>query len=207
LFALSAQAIVVLLASRRRAQLRFAPPQRPVKISRRTFIAAGVVGAAALVTAGWLRGPHAPPSTAMRRALDADAEAIMGAIVPVLLADALPSPPRDRADAIAQTVAAIDIAIAGLPPAAQAELAQLFALLALPPVRIGLARVGAPWAEASPADVRAFLDRFRDSSWTLLRSAYDAFHQLVFAAWYGNPRSWPAIGYPGPPVLGPGGAA
>lgn len=178
-----------------------------MKISRRTFIAAGVVGAAALVTAGWLRGPHAPPSTAPRRALDADAEAIMGAIVPVLLADALPSPPRERAEAIAQTLSAVDLAIAGLPPAAQAELAQLFALLALPPVRLGLARVGSPWAAAPPADVRAFLDRFRDSSWTLLRSAYDAFHQLVFAAWYGNPRSWPAIGYPGPPVLGPGSTA
>jgi hypothetical protein len=39
------------------------------------------------------------------------------------------------------------------------------------------------------------------SGFMLLRSAYDALHQLVFAAWYGNPRSWPAIGYAGPPVL------
>lgn len=178
-----------------------------MKISRRTFIAAGVVGAAALVTAGWLRGPHAPASGIPRRALDGDAEAIIGAIVPVLLADALPAEPRARADAIAQTVTAVDLAVAGLPPASQAELAQLFALLALPPMRMGLAHVAAPWPQASPAEVRGFLDRFRDSSWTLLRSAYDALHQLIYAAWYGNPASWPAIGYPGPPVLGPGGAA
>lgn len=171
-----------------------------MKISRRTFIAAGVAGAAALAAAGWLRGRHAPPSGVARRALDGDAEAIVGAIVPVLLADALPTESRARADAIAQTVTAVDIAVAGLPPAAQAELAQLFALLALPPARVALAGVGAPWAQASAADIRGFLDRFRDSSWTLLRSAYDALHQLIYAAWYGNPQSWPAIGYPGPPV-------
>ena len=112
--------------------------------------------------------------------------------------------PTDRAQrsaAVGETLAAIDQAIAGLPAAAQKELAELFALLALPPVRLALARVGAPWPQASAADVRAFLDRFRDSGFTLLRAAYGAMHELTFAAWYGNPRAWPAIGYPGPPPL------
>jgi len=27
-------------------------------------------------------------------------------------------------------------------------------------------------------------------------------HELAFAAWYGNPQAWPAIGYAGPPALG-----
>jgi hypothetical protein len=35
----------------------------------------------------------------------------------------------------------------------------------------------------------------------LLRVAYFALHELVFAAWYGDPQSWPRIGYPGPPEL------
>jgi hypothetical protein len=39
------------------------------------------------------------------------------------------------------------------------------------------------------------------SGFALLRSAYDALHQIVLAAWYGNPRSWPAIGYGGPPSV------
>jgi hypothetical protein len=172
-----------------------------VTISRRTFIAVGFVGAAALATAGWLKGPHAPPSGLRRQTLDADAEAILGAVVPVLLDGALPEVREARQRMIAETLTAIDIAIAGLPPATQAELSRLFALLALPPVRLGLARVTAPWPNAAPAEVRACLDRFRQSSWSLLRVAYDALHQLTFAAWYGNPQAWPAIGYPGPPSI------
>ena len=95
----------------------------------------------------------------------------------------------------------IDTAITGLSPSAQDELRQLFALLALPPARLAIARVSEPWNRASEAEVRACLDRFRGSSLMLLRSAYAAMHQLTFAAWYGNPTSWARIGYPGPPEI------
>jgi hypothetical protein len=172
-----------------------------MKLSRRTFIATGIVGAAALVTAGWLRGPHAPPSGVPRRALDADGEALFAAVAPVLLDGALPAEAAARRAAVAQTLDGIDLAVAGLAPQAQAELRQLIALLALPPVRLGIAQVRASWNEADPAQVRRFLDRCRESSITLMRAAYGALHQLTFAAWYGNPRSWPAIGYPGPPQI------
>src|SRR6187200_712251 len=117
-------------------------------VSRRTFIAAGVVGAAALATAGWLRGPHAPATRAGRRALDADGEAIFGAVAPVMLEGALPVDKSARDAALAHTLDGIDAAIAGLAPAAQAELDQLIALLALPPVRYGIARVSDAWPAA-----------------------------------------------------------
>jgi hypothetical protein len=170
-------------------------------ISRRTFITTGILGAAALATAHWLRGPHAPPGDATLRMLDADAQAILGAIVPVMLAGALPDAAGARRLAIADTVRGIDTAVSGLPPSAQDELRQLFALLSLPPARLAIARVSEPWNLASEADVRACLDRFRGSSLMLLRSAYGALHQLTFAAWYGNPAAWARIGYPGPPEL------
>ncbi len=170
-------------------------------ISRRTLIAAGLAGAAALVAARWLQRPDSRATAAERRALGTDGEAIMTVIVPVLLAGALPTAVAERNAATAETLTNIDAAIAGLPLAAQMELAQLFALLAFPPTRITFAGVTATWQEANPADVRAFLDRFRASSWALKRSAYDALHQIVFAAWYGNPRSWLAAGYDGPPAL------
>lgn len=170
-------------------------------ISRRTFITTGILGAAALATAQWLRAPHAPAGDASLTTLDADAQAILGAMVPVLLAGVLPEAADARRAAIADTVRGIDTAVAGLAPSAQDELRQLFALLALPPARLAIARVSEPWNRASEAQVRACLDRFRDSSLSLLRSAYGALHQLTFAAWYGNPGSWPRIGYPGPPEL------
>lgn len=170
-------------------------------ISRRTFIITGLLGATALATARWLRGPHAPPGDTSLRVLDGDAQAILLAIVPVMLAGALPVAVDAKRLAVADTVRGIDVAIAGLSPSAQEELRQLFALLALPPARLAIARVSEPWSQASEADVRACLDRFRGSSLTLLRSAYGALHQLTFAAWYGNPVSWPRIGYPGPPEL------
>jgi len=105
------------------------------------------------------------------------------------------------ADAIEETVAGVDHAIAGLPPAVRAEIAQLFALLALAPGRRVFAGVASPWSEASAGEVDAFLRAWQSSGWALKRTAYDALHQLVIAAWYANPRSWPAIGYPGPPSL------
>ncbi|MFO1304293.1 MAG: hypothetical protein U1F54_11205 [Burkholderiales bacterium] len=172
-----------------------------VSIKRRTFIAAGIVGAAALAAAGWLRGPHAPASGVPRRALDADGEAIFAAVAPVLLEGALPVDKTARATAMANTMTGIDAAVAGLSPNAQAELRQLIALLALPPVRFGIARVSDGWPAASPAQVRRFLDQCRASRFTLMRAAYDALHALTFASWYGNADAWAAIGYPGPPSL------
>lgn len=166
-----------------------------MNVTRRRFLAVGLVGAAALGVAAWLKGPHAPSSDAARVALDSDAEALFSAVAPVLLAGMLPDEIPARRAAIADTLAGIDVAIAGLPPATRDELAQLFALLSLPPARLALARVTSPWQDATPEEVRGFLDRCRDSAWLLPRAAYDALHQLTFAAWYGNPRAWPAIGY------------
>jgi hypothetical protein len=134
-------------------------------------------------------------------ALDPAAPAIVAAIVPVVLDGALPADPADRRVAVTETVANVARAVSGLPPSAQKELGELFSLLSLPPTRVALAGVTTPWAEASPEAVAGFLERWRTSEWMLLRSAYDALHQLVLAAWYGNPRAWPSIGYPGPPVL------
>jgi len=168
---------------------------------RRTFLAVGAAGAAALAAAGWwswMRRAAPPPAP---RVLDDDALAIVAAIVPAMLAGALPAAGSERPVAVGEVVAGVDKAIAGLAPHARAEIAQLFALLALPPARRAFAGVASPWPEAGVDEVSAFLDRWRDSGWALKRTAYDALHQLIIASWYGNPRSWPSIGYAGPPKL------
>ena len=173
--------------------------------TRRTFLAAGVAGATALAAAGWWRSSRdAIPvlvGTAPGPRLAPDALAVLTAVAPVLLEGALPDDPAAARAAVQTTVANIGVAVAGLPPAAQEELGQLFALLGFPPTRIALARVTSPWPQAPRDEITAFLDHWRTSRFLLLHSAYSALHQLVFAAWYGNPESWPAIGYPGPPKL------
>jgi hypothetical protein len=46
--------------------------------------------------------------------------------------------------------------------------------------------------------VSAFLQDWRLHRLGLLRSAYHALHDLVLGAWYAQPASWLAAGYPGP---------
>ena len=173
--------------------------------TRRTFLVAGIAGGATLAAVWWLRSgpeaPHASAATAALARLDPQAPAIVAAIATALLDGALPADAAGHAAAVGATVANVARAVAGLPPAAQKELGQLFALLAFAPTRIALAGITSPWPDARPEEVAAMLSRWRQSSFALLRSAYAALHQIVFAAWYGDPASWPAIGYPGPPEL------
>jgi hypothetical protein len=121
-------------------------------------------------------------------------------LAPVLLAGALPTG-DDRPAAIAAVVAGVERAVAGLPLSTQAELRQLFDLLGFAPTRLLLTGLWDDWPEVSPERLEAFLSDWRQSRLGLLRVAYFALHELVFAAWYGDPQSWPRIGYPGPPEL------
>jgi hypothetical protein len=168
-------------------------------VTRRTFIAAGAAGSVALGAAWWWRRFSATPEGTL--ALRADADAIVAAVAAVMLDSALPAGDAARTAAIGSAASGVRQAIAGLPPAAQREVDQLFALLAFAPARVALARLSSPWPLASRDEVAAFLDRWRTSRVQLFRAAYDALHQLVFAAWYGQPSAWPAIGYPGPPDI------
>jgi hypothetical protein len=175
----------------------------PHRLSRRTLLKAGLAGGAALLLARWLYDASSPQplaAAATGTGLDRDARQVLSAIIPVLLAGAMPAG-SDARQARDEALSGAEQAIAGLPPAARKELDQLFALLAFAPTRCLVAGVWSPWAEAPPDSIAAFLSSWRDSRFALLRSAYDALHQIICGAWYGNPRSWPAIGYPGPPSL------
>jgi hypothetical protein len=167
-------------------------------MSRRTLLKAGVAGGAALLLGRWLYTATTPPA-APHAALGASARTVLTAIIPVLLDGALPG--ETAAAAYTETLAGVEQMIAGLPPATRAELAELFSLLDFAPTRCLVAGVWSPWPQAPRAAIAAFLASWRDSRFALLRSAYAALHQIVLAAWYANPRSWPAIGYAGPPAL------
>jgi len=163
--------------------------------SRRTFLKAGVGAALALVLGGGIYRATRSAPVPHPLVLDADARAALGAIVPALLEGAWgPGNPT----ALGAIVDDVQHAILGLPLASQAELRDLFGLLALAPARRLLTGIGGTWSGASPAAVHAFLQGWRTSPLGRLRAAYAALHDLVLGAWYAAPASWEAIGYPGP---------
>jgi hypothetical protein len=170
------------------------------RISRRTLLKAGIAAGAGLLLVRWLYTSTTTPQPTRTPsdALDTRVRVIVAAIAPVMLAGALP--PNEPV-LLQQLVAGVEQAIASLPPVVRKEVDQLFALLSFAPTRALIGGVWSPWHEASPASIGAFLERWRDSHLALLRSAYGALHQLMFAAWYSNPSGWPAIGYAGPPSL------
>jgi len=173
-----------------------------VKISRRRFLQAGLVGVGALVVAR-VAYRSLNPAPVSLPALGRPAQAIFASIVPVLLGSMLPTDHEARRMAIEATIAGVEHAVAGLPPYAQSELGDLISLLAFAPTRSLVAGVWSPWDKASAETVGKFLSDWRTSRFALLQSAYQALHQLVYAAWYGNPQGWQAIGYPGAPELRP----
>ncbi|MCP1288857.1 twin-arginine translocation signal domain-containing protein [Chromobacterium sp. S0633] len=168
-------------------------------LSRRQLLKTGLGGAAALALATLLASPQ-PDGPAedwakplKLRALTLRDAQLLAAIAPGVLGAGV-APPED-------VVRGVDRAVAGLPPAMRAELRQLLDLLGNPWGRRWIAGVSAPWRQASVEDIEAFLRRWRGSVFPLLRSGYQALHQLLNAAWYGNPASWPALGYRQPAAV------
>jgi len=166
--------------------------------SRRTFLAVGGLAALALGAGGaWYRATRIDATH--RFALDGEARAALHAIAPAILDGALAHDPGRRERQLASAIDAVEAAIRGLPQATQHEVQDLFGLLALRPARRLLTGVPTGWESADIRQVSAFLQAWRVHRLELMRSAYGALHDLVLGAWYAQPASWDAIGYPGPP--------
>jgi hypothetical protein len=56
-----------------------------------------------------------------------------------------------------------------------------------------------PFTQLAPEDQDAVLLAWRDSSVALRRTVFRALSALVASLYYCDPRTWPGIGYPGPP--------
>lgn len=170
--------------------------------NRRAFIKVGIAGAMVFAAARFLDRPLAVAADPSYQFLDARTAAVAAALVPVVLAGALPAGAAARARAVEETTAAFDRAVAGLSPAVRKEVDELFAILRFAPTRFVFAGLWNPVEESSPDDIAAFLRRWRTSRFEIQRAGYQALTQLIQAAWYGNSASWALIGYPGAPQLG-----
>lgn len=158
-------------------------------MNRREFFRVGLVGSAVLAVTRHA-GAAAPAGL-----LTTEDRPRLAAIAQVVLGQALP------ADKTGRVVENIDAMVRKLPAPTQAELRDLLDLIGMAPARLLLAGFWSDWHEVPPADVDSALNGWRTSRFALLRSAYAGLHELCTAAWYGDPASWPAIGYPGPPEI------
>jgi hypothetical protein len=173
-------------------------------MKRRQFLKAGVVGGAVLAAGGawvvWRDVRDMQTGEAADPPRDRIAE-ILGAVAPALLAGALPMDPAQRSAALASVATGVKSVIAAFPPAVRDEVSDLFRLLDIRIARRMLTGVATPWRDADPADVKAFLERWRWSRIALLQTGYFALHDLVLGAWYASESSWGPLGYAGPPEV------
>ena len=176
-------------------------------VTRRTFLKVGAVSACVLLTSRMLdrevfAGIDAQRETQgsldLKKISNKDA-ACIAALACAVLKGALPEDPVARLIAINEVVEAFDRTVAGLSPGVQNEVEELLSLLTFGLTRRFVAGVSKPWAEATEQDVTNFLHSWRQSRFTLLQQGYQALARVIVACWYGNPLSWGAIGYDGPP--------
>jgi hypothetical protein len=169
-------------------------------MQRRTLLGLGLAGTALLAAAGggiaWMQG------AAWRDGqLLAPGRKVIAAVARAVLEGSLPAPPASQARAIEAHLDRMQATLRALPPHTQAEVADLLALLALPPTRLALCGLSSAWDDAPVAAVQAALRSMRGSSLLLRRQAYGALRDLTHAAYFVDASTWSVLRYPGPRAL------
>ena len=121
------------------------------------------------------------------------------AVLPVMLEGAVTA--ERMPEAVDGTLKSLDYSLAHLSPEMLKLTQQLFDVLGMAVTRGPLTGIWGSWENASANDIRAFLDRWENSSLSLLRMGHSSLLQLVMMAWYGRKESWAHCGYPGPPTV------
>ena len=171
-------------------------------LSRRGVMKVGLLASTLLATAGLTASRSGCSSSdracgfAVLRNSDLP---FLQAVIPVMLAGSVrPSLMPGANDA---TLHKLDNNLDRLSPALLTLTQQLFDVLAMPVTRGPLTGVWSGWENATPERIRDFLERWQNSSLSLLRMGHASLLQLVMMSWYEQPESWAHCGYPGPPTV------
>ncbi|MDH5179592.1 MAG: twin-arginine translocation signal domain-containing protein [Gammaproteobacteria bacterium] len=167
--------------------------------SRRRFLKTGLAGAAVLGFAGWWASRDEACTDCQW--LQQGERDLLLAVIPVMLAGALPVDATQRKQAIQEVMTGFDTTLTYFPPVVRGEIRQLLWLLKSPLTRGALTGVWSSWSTAESNTIHDFLNRWQTSRFDLLRAGYSALHDLIIGVWYANPLSWQRIAYPGPPKL------
>lgn len=172
-------------------------------ISRRNVLIGGGLGVALLAAGGWLAtrltDGTARPLFAGKR-LDAAPQQMLARVADSVLEALLPEDAGQRGETLNWIVANIDQAIDGMPQALRDETLQLLSMLSSAPTRWLLIGQWQSWGAVERAALQSRLQALRGSSHALKRTVFIALHDLVCSGYYGDRRSWAAIGYPGPVI-------
>ena len=171
-------------------------------LSRRGLLKVGLFGSAFLATAGVtasLSGCSASVPASGLATLRSSDLPFLRALIPVVLAGAVKAEAMPAA--VEKTIAGIDFSLTRFSPAMLTLTVQLFDVLSMAVTRGPLTGIWGSWENASRDDITHFLERWQNSSLSLLRMGHASLLQLVMMAWYGRPESWAHCGYPGPPKI------
>lgn len=174
----------------------------PTGINRRQLLKLGLFGTAALATVGGiasLSGCSADsPAQGFQQLRESDFP-MLRRVIPVVLVGALPA--EQQAATVEGVLLALDNNLNRLSPSLNSQVLQLFDLLTLSVTRGAVTGIWGSWENASDEAVKAFLQRWENSSFTLLQQGQNALTNLILLSCYSTPASWPQCGYPGPPRI------
>ncbi|WP_339844018.1 twin-arginine translocation signal domain-containing protein [uncultured Halopseudomonas sp.] len=169
-------------------------------LNRRQFLKLGAGASAALATVGMtatLSGcSSSRPGVGYSVLRDTDIP-----VVAAIMVGLVGPHPALNQDTLQAAIDQFDTTLAWTSTAVQTQVTDLLGMLSMPITRGPMTGIWGTWDKASPAEVQAFLQRWRDSRLDMLRQGHSALSQLLLMAWYATPASWAAIGYPGPPVI------
>jgi len=121
------------------------------------------------------------------------------ALIPVMLDGAVAA--EKMPDAVEGTLKSLDYSLDHLSPEMLKLTRQLFDVLGMAVTRGPLTGIWGSWENASAEAMRHFLERWENSSLSLLRMGHSSLQQMVMMAWYTRAESWAHCGYPGPPSV------
>lgn len=121
------------------------------------------------------------------------------ALIPVMLEGAVAV--EKMPAAVDGTLKSLDYSLDHLSPEMLKLTRQLFDVLGMAVTRGPLTGIWGSWEHASPEAIRHFLERWENSSLSLLRMGHSSLLQMVMMAWYTRAESWAHCGYPGPPAV------
>ena len=171
-------------------------------LSRRGLLKFSLGASAFLATAGLgasLSGCSASsPANGFAIIRDSDL-GFLRALLPVMLEGAVAA--EKLPAATEQTLRSLDYSLDHLSPEMLKLTQQLFDVLGMSVTRGPLTGIWGSWENASSEAIRHFLQRWQNSSLSLLRMGHSSILQLVMMAWYSRAESWAHCGYPGPPKI------